>query len=137
MVRSDAESVPVLHGPVAWARPVGVASLAFIVLVCLAFDDITTDTAQAFEFEYTILAVATAWFVLVSSWLIWSGRRAAGLLSLVALCGALWAQQAIGPGTRASLEPEYLTTLAALAWFLGLSLWLTLRGARASASQGL
>ena len=133
MVGVDTESIPGLHDQVGWARPVGTASLLFIVLVCLAFDDITTDTAQAFEMEYTILTAAAAWFAAVSGWLVWTGRRLAGALSLVALCGALWAQQEIGPGTRASLQPEYLATLAALAWFLGLSLWLTIKGNRRSA----
>ena len=39
----------------------GIVTLAAIFLTFLAFDDITTDNATSFRFEYTALVVCAAW----------------------------------------------------------------------------
>ena len=78
-----------------------------------------------------------AWFGFVAASLIRLGRRTLGVLSLVALLGALWAQRGIGPGI--TLWPEYVAMIAVFLWFLALAATLAVlgwrRGSRPAISQ--
>ena len=94
-------------------------TLATNLLAFAAFDDITTDTATTFTFEWVGLAVCGAWLLIVSWRLLRSEQRWLGSISVVALVAAVGAGSAIRPGTG-HFPIEYLTTIAALLWFLGL-----------------
>jgi hypothetical protein len=95
-------------------------TLATVLLAFAAFDDITTDTATTFTFEWVGLAVCGVWLLIVSWRLLRSRHRWLGSVSLVALVAAAGAGSAIRPGSGA-FQTEYLTTIAALLWFLGLA----------------
>jgi hypothetical protein len=105
------------------------------LLVCwfvfAAFDDITTDNATDFTFEYKVLLVCTIWLAFLAAWLIWRRHVTLGALSLAALAAGLWGQRAIGPGITPGFWPGYLLTTGALLWFLVLSLILLALGCRA------
>jgi hypothetical protein len=94
-----------------------VVTLAGVLLAVLALDDITTDSAQSFPLERTALAACAVWFSIVA-WRLWrQGHRVLGVLSFgLVTIGAL-VQPTIGPGTD-PMQIGYLTTVAALAWFL-------------------
>ena len=92
-------------------------TLAVVVLAVMALDDITTDSARSFPLERTMLAASTVWFFVVA-WRLWrQGHRVLGALSFGLAATAALAQPTIGPLT-APLQPGYLATLLALAWFL-------------------
>jgi len=93
-------------------------TLATILLAFAAFDDITTDTATTFTFEWVGLAVCGVWLLIVSWRLLRSEHRWLGCISVVALVAAVGAGSAIRLGTG-PFQIEYLTTMAALLWFLG------------------
>jgi hypothetical protein len=108
------------------------AAITFVALLLIfaAFDDITTDTATTFHVEYTFLVGCAGWLAFVIYSLIRRGHRTLGLVSLVALASALWAQHAIGPGMLSGLRPEYIVMTAAYFWFWALAgamLWLAYR----------
>lgn len=98
-----------------------VITMAAVLLAYAAFDDITTDNATSFTFEYAGLAVCGAWLLVLALRLIREGRLALGGISLLALAGAVWGQRAIGPGTVPSVGPHYLATVGAFGWFAVLS----------------
>ena len=85
----------------------GFATLVFLLVAYLAFDDITTDNATSFTLEYTFL-----------------------------LACAVWGQRKVGPGTVASWQLEYLATLAGMFWFLVLSAILVAMGFRYQRQAG-
>jgi len=94
-------------------------TLAAVLLAFAAFDDITTDTATTFTFEWVGLAVCGVWLLIVSWRLLRSEHRWLGSISVVALVAAVGAGSAIRPGTG-PFQLESLTTIAGLLWFLGL-----------------
>jgi peptidoglycan/LPS O-acetylase OafA/YrhL len=95
-------------------------TLAAVLLAFAAFDDITTDSAATFTFEWIGLAVCGLWLALVSWRLLRSENRWLGLISMAALVAAVGAGSTIRPTTGA-FQVEYLTTIAGLLWFLGLA----------------
>jgi hypothetical protein len=100
----------------------GLLLLGGCAIAFAAFDDITTDTSvTTFMPEYACLAAVAVAFAFVGLRLIRKCRTLTGWLSLVLLVAGIWAQRAIGPGTRLHLGAEYLTILAVEAWFLVLS----------------
>ena len=105
-------------------------SLAALLLVFAAFDDITTGNSTHFTVEYTVLVLCAAWFGFVAVRLMRLGRRTLGVLSWVALLGALWAQRGIGPGITPGLWPEYVVMTGAFLWFLALAAALVVLGCR-------
>ena len=116
--------------PSGFRRRDGLITFGVLLLAFAAFDDITTDNSTDFTVEYTALVACAMWFGLVAAKLIHLGRRTLGMLSLVALLGALWAQRGIGPGiTR--LWPEYVAMIAVFLWFLALAATLMVLGWRA------
>jgi hypothetical protein len=108
----------------------GLMSFVALLLVFAAFDDITTDNTTRFTVEYTALVLCAMWFVFVAADLIRLGRRTLGVLSLVALLGALWAQRGIGPGITPELWPEHVAMTGVFLWFLALSAILVVFGWR-------
>lgn len=96
-------------------------SFVALLLVFAAFDDITTDHSTRFTAEYTALAACAVWFAYVAAKLIRLGHGTLGMISLVALLGALWGQRGIGPGITPGLWPEYVVTTGAFVWFLALA----------------
>ena len=113
-----------------WALTVGLATLVFTALALLAFDDITTDNASTFPVEYALLLLAGAWALFAGGWLVWARRRVLGITSLMAVLGAAWGQQSIGPGLVPGLRPDYLATAGGVAWFLVLAGILIVLGLR-------
>jgi hypothetical protein len=110
----------------------GAITVAALLVVYAAFDDITTDTATTFRVEYTLLAGCAVWLLFVAWSLVRGGHRALGFASVLALAGALWAQRAIGPrgSMDPALRPEYIVIVAAYVWFwavAGAMLWLGVR----------
>ena len=99
-------------------------TLATVLLAVAAFDDITTDTATTFTFEWVGLALCGVWFVIVSWRLLRSEHRWLGAISAVALVATVGAGSTIRPGTG-PLQLAYLITIAGLLWFLGLVAILT------------
>jgi len=104
-------------------RWIGVASVLVLALTWAALDDITTDTAQRFVVEYTILVLSGIWFAGIGAWLMVRRRLLLGLTSLAAV--------AIGIPTFWSLphrgEPAtaiHFLGWIPLVWFLALTVWL-------------
>ncbi|MFO7691448.1 MAG: hypothetical protein R6V57_00025 [Vicinamibacterales bacterium] len=107
----------------------GTVSLAVLAFSWLALDDITTDNANEFPLEYTMLVLAGVWFVLLGAWLVAKRRTVAGICSLAAV--------AIGVAAFWSLPhhyqpPSLVNNLGyvPLAWFLGVAIWLLTSRAR-------
>ena len=94
-------------------------TLAAVLLAFAAFDDITTDSATTFTFEWAGLAICGVWLGIVSWRLLRSGHQGLGFVSVVVLAAAAGAGSTIRPGTG-PFRIEYLITLAGLLWFLGL-----------------
>lgn len=115
--------------------PAGVGTLFAVLLAFAAFDDITTDNATSFVFEYAILIGCCAWCLVVILGLLNSKRRILAATSACVLAAALWGQRAIGPGTVPSWRPEYVATVSAVIWFLVLSLILIMLGVRSLLSE--
>jgi hypothetical protein len=84
-----------------------------------AFDDITTDTAATFTFEWVGLGVCATWLLIVSWRLLRGEHRWLGSVSVIALVVAIGAAPAISPGTD-PFRVEYLLTMVVLVWFLAL-----------------
>ena len=114
----------------------GFATLAFLLLAYLAFDDITTDNATSFPLEYTFLLACAVWGLFVAARLIRRGNHILGLISIFMLAGAVWGQRKVGPGTVPSWQLEYLATLAGMLWFLVLSAILVAMGFRFQRQAG-
>ena len=104
-----------------------VVTIAALLLVFAAFDDITTDNATSFPLEYTILAASAAWLLFIAVRLMRHGHGLLGGISLLALASAVWGQRAVGPGVvwgqrLAGFKPEYVAVMTAYGWFCALSL---------------
>src|SRR6476661_8344118 len=102
-------------------RDAGV-TIAALLLVFAAFDDITTDDATSFPLEYTILIASAVWLLFVAVRLMRHGQGMLGGISLLALAGAVWGQRAVGPGVvwhqgGAGFKPEYVAVTSAYGWF--------------------
>jgi hypothetical protein len=95
-------------------------TLVTVLLAFAAFDDITTDNATTFTVEWVSLAVCGVSLLIVSCRLLWSRHRWLGSASGVALVVGVGAGSAVRPGTG-PFQVEFLTTVAALLWFLGLA----------------
>lgn len=108
----------------------GLISFVALLLVFAAFDDITTDNSTNFTVEYTVVVACAVWFGFVAVRLIRLGRQTLGVLSLVALLGALWAQRGIGPGITPGVWPEYVVMTGVFLWFLALAATLVALGWR-------
>lgn len=106
-----------------------VLTFTAVLIAFAAFDDITTDTALTFTFEWLGLGVCAAWLLTVS----WRLRRGEhpwlGSVSVIALVVAVGAGSTIRPGID-PFRVEYLATIAGLIWFLGLGAILTTRAWR-------
>ena len=99
-------------------------TLAVVAGAFLAFDDITTDNATSFHAEYSFLRAGAIWCLIVAVSLIGMRHFALGGTCVFVLAAAVWGQRSVGPGTIPSWQPGYVATVAALVWFLVLSLWL-------------
>ena len=106
-----------------------VVTVVTVLLAFAAFDDITTDNATTFTIEWVSLAVCGVWLLIVSYRLLRSRHRWLGSASGVALVAGVGAGSAVSPGTG-PFQIEYLTTVAALLWFLALAGILTGRAWR-------
>src|SRR4029453_7135946 len=93
-----------------------VVTIAALLLVFAAFDDITTDNATSFPLEYTILAASAVWLLFIAVRLMRHGHGLLGGISLLALASAVWGQPAVG------FKPEYVAMMTAYGWFCALSL---------------
>ena len=114
-----------------------VVTMAALVLVFAAFDDITTDNATSFPLEYTFLVAAAIWLFFVAVRLMRHGHGLLGGISLVALASAVWGQRAVGPGVvwgqpAAGFKPEYVAVMVTYGWFCALSLAMLWRARRES-----
>jgi len=116
-------------------RAWGVLSLGVLLMTWLAGDDITTDNANQFPLEYTILVLAGLWFAVLGGRLIAKRRILAGVCSLMAV--------AIGVAACWDLphhyQPPSLVNRAGygvLLWFLGLATWLVARPLPAASPGG-
>jgi hypothetical protein len=101
-------------------------TIAALLLVYAAFDDITTDTATSFRVEYALLVASAVWLLVISMRLMRRGHGLLGGVSLLALASAVWGQRAVGPGVvwgqpAAAFKPEYVAVIAAYGWFCALS----------------
>ena len=105
-----------------------VITMAVVLFAFAAFDDITTDNATSFTFEYGGLAVCGVWLLVLAVRLIRDGRLALGGISLLALASAAWGQRAIGPGTVPGVGTNYLAVVGAFGWFAILSVTLLVMG---------
>ena len=104
-------------------RGLGAVSLVVLVFSWLALDDITTDNANAFPLEYTMLILAGVWFAVLGVWLITKRRALAGVCSLAAVALAVVAFWSLPH----HYQPASLMNnvgYVPLAWFLGLTAWL-------------
>jgi len=104
-----------------------VVTIAVLLLVFAAFDDITTDDATSFPLEYTILIASAVWLLFVAVRLMRHGEGLLGGISLLALAGAVWGQRAVGPGVvwhqrGGGFKPEYVAVTSAYGWFWILAL---------------
>jgi len=95
-------------------------TLAPVLLAFAALDDITTDTATSFTFEWFGLAACGMWLVVVSWRLLRNKHRLLGSVSVVVLVAAAGAGSSIRPGIN-PFRFEHLATIAGLLWFLGLA----------------
>ena len=93
-----------------------VVTIAALLLVFAAFDDITTDNATSFPLEYTTLGASAVWLLFIAVRLMRHGHGLLGGISLLALASAVWGQRAAG------FKPEYAAVMIAYGWFCALSL---------------
>ena len=109
-------------------------ALATVLLAFAAFDDITTDTAITFRVEWGALAACAVTMFIVSWRLLQRGDWWLGSISMVALAAAVGAGSTIARGIS-PFQIEYLTTIAALFWFLGLAAILSVRAWRRNVTR--
>jgi len=112
-----------------------VVTIAALLLVFAAFDDITTDNATSFPLEYGILTASAVWLLFIAVRLMRHGHGLLGGISLLALASAVWGQRAVGPGVvwdrrAAGFKPEYVAVMTAYGWFCALSLAMVWRAWR-------
>jgi hypothetical protein len=100
-----------------------------VLLAFAALDDITTDTDTNFTVEWVALGVCAAWLSVVSWRLLRDEHQWLAVVSAVALVVAVGAGVTLRFGT-APFRGEYLATMAALMWFVGLSGILAFRALR-------
>lgn len=114
----------------------GGVTLAEMVLVFLALDDITTDNATRFPGEYRMLAVGGFWLLYIAWPLFRAGSRTNAAIIVVSLAAATWmAAGGIGhtrDGGWAVFWPQYL--VLAWAWIHGVVVGILMirRGMRAT-----
>lgn len=116
----------------------GLATLAALLLMFAAFDDITTDNATTFRTEYAFLLACAAWLIFVALRLLRAGHQLLGGVSLLAVAAGVWAQRAIGPGIVPGFWAEYVVATAAYLWFVALAIslvWLARRRRAGEASR--
>lgn len=106
-------------------------TMTAVLVAYAAFDDITTDNATAFTFEYGALILCAAWLLALAIRLIRIQRPVLGGISLLALAAASWGQRAIRPGLVPGLSSHYVATASAFVWFAVLSVVLLTLGWRA------
>jgi hypothetical protein len=116
-------------------RTHAVVTIAALLLVFAAFDDITTDDATSFPLEYATLAASAIWLLFIALHLMRHGHGLLGGISLLALASAVWGQRAVGPGvvggqSGAGFKPEYVAVLIAYGWFCALSVAILWRARR-------
>ena len=104
-----------------------VVTIAALLLVFAAFDDLTTDHATSFPLEYTTLVASAVWLLFITVRLMRHGHVLLGGISLLVLTSAMWGQRAVGPGVvwgqrAAGFKPEYVAVVTAYGWFCALSL---------------
>jgi hypothetical protein len=104
-------------------------TVAVLLLVFAAADDITTDHSTGFPLEYSMLVAGIVWLGFLTWRLLRERHHVLGGLSLLALAGALWGGSAIAPGSTPT-SPAYMVTVAAYLWFWILSLILSWRAWR-------
>ena len=104
-------------------RWIGVVSAFLLLLTWAALDDITTDTAHRFDVEYTLLALAGAWFVGIGAWLVARRRTLMGSATLAAVVVGIAAFWSLPQRGEQASGLTY-SGLAALAWCLALVVWL-------------
>jgi hypothetical protein len=108
----------------------GVITVVALILVFLAFDDITTDNGRTFVVEYSVLLVCACWLVHVTARVLRSGRRVLAAVSILALVLGVWAQRAVRPGIVPGLWTEYVVLSVTYLWFWVLSIALLWLGRR-------
>ena len=108
----------------------GVVTAGAVVLAFLAFDDITTDNATSFRFEYTCLVACAGWVILLAARLARRGHRVLAGLTGALLLAVVWGQRKIGPGVRASWQPEYVIATAAVFGIMLAACYLVVIGLR-------
>ena len=125
-----------------WARRVkedltmrgrGAVSLIVMLLSWLALDDITTDNANQFPLEYTILVSAGIWFAALGVSLVAKRHSFVGVSSLVAVGLGVMAFWSLPHHYQPPSPINYLGYVP-LAWFVGLTVWLL--AARVQARSG-
>ena len=111
----------------------GAVSLIVLLLSWLALDDITTDNANTFPLEYTILVLAGMWFVALGVSLVAKRRYLLAVLSLMAVGLGVVAFWSLPHHYQAPSPINYLGYVP-LAWCMGLTVWLL--AARVQARSG-
>lgn len=102
----------------------GAITLAAVVLVVLALDDITTDDAPNFAFERTAILACGVWFGVACWRLLRRGHHLLAGVSLAWLVLGAEAQPAIGQGSVTRFAQ--VATAGALLWFVllaGILVW--------------
>ena len=115
-------------------RWMGVVSVFVLLLTWAALDDITTDSAQRFDVEYTLLALAGAWFAGIGAWLVMRRRTMLGSATLAAVVvgiAAFWSLPHRGE------QPSGLNYVGfvPLVWCLALMVWLLVARRPAASSS--
>ncbi len=94
-------------------------TLIVLALAFLAFHDIGHGEADLAN-EYGMLVVGAAWVLFVAVWLLWTGRRVYGALSVVALAGVAWGTRN-GALARPPRFGAYAAAIAGFIWLVVLS----------------
>jgi len=101
----------------------GAVSLIVMLLSWLALDDITTDNANRFPLEYTILVSAGIWFAALGVSMVAKRHAFVGVSSLVAVALGVLAFWSLPQHYQPPSPVNYLGYVP-LAWFAGLTVWL-------------
>ena len=104
-------------------RWMGIVSLFVLLLTWAALDDITTDSAQRFDVEYTLLVLAGAWFAGIGVWLVarrWTILGAATLAAVAVGIAAFWSL----PHRGEQASGINYVGLVPLAWCFALMVWM-------------
>jgi hypothetical protein len=103
-------------------RLTGVISVLALLLTWAALDDITTDTAQRFDFEYMLLVLSGIWFAGIGGWLLVRRRSVLGVGSLAAVAIGIPVYWSL-PHRGEPATAVHLLGWIPLVWFLALTLW--------------